>query len=288
MSRELAEGQTIAEALCRQGTVMCVVGARPNFMTMAPILRVLTAHEPPMSALLAHAGQHYDQGLSHQLFDDLGLPLPNLNLEVGSGSHAAQTAEVVRRFEPVIDNHRPVCNLVVGDFNPALVCTLVAVKKGVPVVHVAAGLRSYGRKMPDEINRVLTDQVADRPHTTECSALDNLRCGGVSADRVCVSGNLMIDSLVSNRPRARAVADTLPSLLGLLGAVAASLPPVFALHPRTRSNIERFGLAGLIDPQRMALLPPQRCLEMLGLMPDAMLVLTDSGGPLAETAALWC
>ena len=301
------------------GPVMCVVGARPNFMKMAPILRALAAHQPPLPALLVHTGQHYDQGMSHQLFEDLGLPRPDLNLEVGSGSHALQTAEVMRRFEPALDAHQPSCVLVVGDVNSTLACTLVAVKKGVPVVHVEAGLRSYDRKMPEEINRVLTDQVADRLYTTERSALANLLREGIAAERVCFAGNVMIDSLVTNRPHARPVADTLrahgidptliaqpkgygvvtlhrPSnvddpttlreLLGVLREVSASLPLVFALHPRTRNNIERFGLGTLIDTQRMALLPPQGYLEMLGLLRDATLVLTDSGGLQEETTAL--
>ncbi len=301
------------------GPVMCVVGARPNFMKMAPILRALAAHQPPLPALLVHTGQHYDQGMSHQLFEDLGLPRPDLNLEVGSGSHAVQTAEVMRRFEPALDAHRPSCVLVVGDVNSTLACTLVAVKKGVPVVHVEAGLRSYDRKMPEEINRVLTDQVADRLYTTERSALANLLREGIAAERVCFAGNVMIDSLVANRPHARPIADTLrahgidptliahakgygvvtlhrPSnvddastlseLLGVLREVSASLPLVFALHPRTRNNIERFGLGALIDSQRMALLPPQGYLEMLGLLRDATLVLTDSGGLQEETTAL--
>ena len=299
--------------------VMCVVGARPNFMKMAPILRALAAHQPPIPALLVHTGQHYDQGMSHQLFEDLGLPRPDLNLEVGSGSHAQQTAEVMRRFEPALDEHKPSCVLVVGDVNSTLACTLVAVKKDIPVAHVEAGLRSWDRKMPEEINRVLTDQVADRLYTTERSALDNLLREGVAAERVCFAGNVMIDSLRHNAPQARAAADTLKahgqdpalvaqaggygvvtlhrpsnvddadtlrSLLGVLGEVARKLPLVFALHPRTRNNIERFGLTGLLDAQRMALLPPQGYLEMLGLMRDATVVLTDSGGLQEETTAL--
>ena len=298
---------------------MCVVGARPNFMKMAPILRALAAHQPPLPAMLVHTGQHYDQGMSQQLFQDLGLPLPDLNLEVGSGSHAVQTAEVMRRFEPALDEHKPACVLVVGDVNSTLACTLVAVKKNVPVVHVEAGLRSHDRKMPEEINRVLTDQVADRLYTTERSALDNLLREGVSAERVCFAGNVMIDSLQANRSQAKPIdqtlrahgidprlivhekgyglitmhrpsnvddADTLRRLLGILGEVAHSLPLVFALHPRTRHNIERFGLMGRIDARRILLLPPQGYLEMLGLMRDATLVLTDSGGLQEETTAL--
>ena len=319
MSRDLSPGSLPADKLRLPGPVMCVVGARPNFMKMAPILRALAAHQPALPALLVHTGQHYDQGMSHQLFEDLGLPRPDLNLEVGSGSHAVQTAEVMRRFEPALDEHQPSCVLVVGDVNSTLACTLVAVKKGVPVVHVEAGLRSYDRKMPEEINRVLTDQVADRLYTTERSALDNLLREGISADRVAFVGNVMIDSLVTNRPHARPIADTLAahgidpallaharghgvvtlhrpsnvddadtlrSLLGVLREVSVSLPLVFALHPRTRNNIERFGLADMIDHQRMALLPPKGYLEMLGLMRDATLVLTDSGGLQEETTAL--
>ena len=303
----------------RQAPVMCVVGARPNFMKMAPILRALAAHQPPLPAMLVHTGQHYDQGMSQQLFEDLGLPLPDLNLEVGSGSHAVQTAEVMRRFEPALDEHKPACVLVVGDVNSTLACTLVAVKKNVPVVHVEAGLRSHDRKMPEEINRVLTDQVADRLYTTERSAFENLLREGVAAERICFAGNVMIDSLLASRPQAKPAAqtlrahginpklivhekgyglvtlhrpsnvddaDTLRRLLGILSEVAHSLPLVFALHPRTRHNIERFGLMGRIDARSLLLLPPQGYLEMLGLMQDATLVLTDSGGLQEETTAL--
>ena len=301
------------------GPVMCVVGARPNFMKMAPILRALANHVPPLPALLLHTGQHYDASMSDKLFADLRLPHPDINLEVGSGSHAAQTADVMKRFEPALDQHKPSCVLVVGDVNSTLACTLVAVKKGVPVVHVEAGLRSYDRKMPEEINRVLTDQVADRLYTTERSALANLTREGVDANRVCFVGNVMIDSLLSNRDMARPAAatlrehgldarllqgpqgygvvtlhrpsnvddpETLRSLLGVLAEIAAGLPLVFALHPRTRASIDRSGLAATLDPTRMAMLPPQGYLEMLGLLMGATAVLTDSGGLQEETTAL--
>ncbi len=299
--------------------VMCVVGARPNFMKMAPILRAFAAHVPAIPALLVHTGQHYDASMSDKLFADLRLPSPDINLEVGSGSHAVQTAEVMKRFEPTLDEHKPACVLVVGDVNSTLACTLVAVKKGIPVVHVEAGLRSYDRKMPEEINRVLTDQVADRLYTTERSAEANLVREGVDAARVCFAGNVMIDSLLSNREHARQAsatlrehgvdpalldhprgygvvtlhrpsnvdqADTLAALLGVLADVASELPLVFALHPRTRANIDRFGLQSLLKPERMAMLPPQGYLEMVGLMQGATLVLTDSGGLQEETTAL--
>ncbi len=301
------------------GPVICVVGARPNFMKMAPILRAFAANTPAIPTLLVHTGQHYDKDMNDKLFEDLRLPRPDINLEVGSGSHAVQTAEVMRRFEPVIDLHQPSCVLVVGDVNSTLACTLVGVKKGVPVVHVEAGLRSYDRKMPEEINRVLTDQVADLLYTTERSAEANLVREGVDAERVRFVGNVMIDSLLHNRefarPPARAIAaagfdpaviasaagygvvtlhrpsnvdhrDTLAPLLEVLSEIARQLPLVFAMHPRTRTNIERFGLQGLLDDSRLILLPPQGYLEMLGLMAGARIVLTDSGGLQEETTAL--
>lgn len=301
------------------GPILCVVGARPNFMKMAPILRALANHAPALPALLVHTGQHYDQDMSGRLFTDLGLPVPDINLDVGSASHAVQTAEVMRRFEPVLDAHRPSCVVVVGDVNSTLACTLVAVKKGVPVAHVEAGLRSYDRQMPEEINRLVTDQIADRLYTTERSAEGNLRLEGIPAERVVFCGNVMIDSLLANRQHARSAADTLRahdvdpavldhpkgygvvtlhrpsnvddaqtlrSLLGVLGEVARDLPLVFAMHPRTRSQIDKLQLGDLIDPSRLVSLPPQGYLEMLGLMAGATVVLTDSGGLQEETTAL--
>jgi UDP-N-acetylglucosamine 2-epimerase (non-hydrolysing) len=302
-----------------KGPVLCVVGARPNFMKMAPILRALAHHAPVIPSLLVHTGQHYDQDMSDRLFEALGLPRPDVNLEVGSASHAVQTAEVMKRFEPLVDEYKPSCVLVVGDVNSTLACTLVAVKKNVPVAHVEAGLRSGDRKMPEEINRVLTDQVADRLYTTERSADANLHAEGVASERIVFAGNVMIDSLMSHRAQAPAATQTLtacgidasvlshpkgfgvvtlhrPSnvddvtslthLLDVLLEVAAQLPLVFAMHPRTRANLERFGLMARINPKQMVCLPPQGYLEMLGLMAAATLVLTDSGGLQEETTAL--
>lgn len=301
------------------GPVICVVGARPNFMKMAPILRAFAVHQPAIPTLLLHTGQHYDRDMNDKLFEDLRLPHPDINLEVGSGSHAVQTAEVMRRFEPILDEKKPSCVLVVGDVNSTLACTLVAVKKGIPVVHVEAGLRSYDRGMPEEINRVLTDQVADLLYITERSAAGNLAREGIAAERIRFVGNVMIDSLLSNRELARSPAESvravnsdpslitsdqgygvvtmhrpsnvdnaevLSSLLGVLREIAESVPLVFALHPRTKANIERFGLGYLVNTQRMIMLPPQGYLEMLGLMAGARIVLTDSGGLQEETTAL--
>jgi UDP-N-acetylglucosamine 2-epimerase (non-hydrolysing) len=298
---------------------MCVVGARPNFIKMAPILRAFAAHPTPIPTLLVHTGQHYDNDMSDRLFVDLRLPRPDINLEVGSGTHAVQTAEIMRRFEPVLDEHQPSCVLVVGDVNSTLACSLVAVKKGVPVIHVEAGLRSFDRGMPEEINRVLTDQIADVLYTTERLAHENLAREGVDTTRARFVGNVMIDSLLANRAVARQAketirlagfsahvlddacgygvvtlhrpsnvdqADTLAPLLSVLREVAARLPLVFALHPRTRAKIAQFGLEHLAENERMILLPPQGYLEMLGLMSSASLVLTDSGGVQEETTAL--
>jgi UDP-N-acetylglucosamine 2-epimerase (non-hydrolysing) len=269
--------------------------------------------------VLIHTGQHYDINMNDRLFEDLGLPAPDLNLEVGSGTHAVQTAEVMRRIEPVLDALAPACVVVVGDVNSTLAVSLVAAKKGLPLVHVEAGLRSFDRSMPEEINRVLTDQIADLLYTTERSAADNLAREGVGRERVAFVGNVMIDSLMQHvqhavAPRetlARAGADpavlngangfaavtlhrpsnvddqaSLSDSLTILRDVARELPVVWPVHPRTQANIEKFGLIGLASHPRIAMLPPQGYLEMLGLLAGAKVVLTDSGGIQEETTAL--
>jgi UDP-N-acetylglucosamine 2-epimerase (non-hydrolysing) len=302
-----------------RGTLACEVGARPNYMKMAPLVRAFAARADLPRAVLVHTGQHYDVAMNEKLFADLELPAPDINLEAGSASHAVQTAEVMRRFEPVLDELSPAAVIVVGDVNSTLACSLVAVKKGVPVVHVEAGLRSYDRAMPEEINRVLTDQVADLLYTTERSAADNLAREGIDASRVVFAGNVMIDSLLQHRTRAVPPAVTLgrergqgvavdaaapfgvvtlhrPSnvddrealarALAIVADVAARIPLVWPVHPRTRANIERFGLGERLSNVRLALLPPQGYLEMLGLLAHARVVLTDSGGIQEETTAL--
>ncbi len=301
------------------GPVLCVVGARPNYMKMAPIVRALSARADLPRPVLVHTGQHYDASMNDRIFADLELPVPEINLEVGSGSHAVQTAEIMRRFEPVLDAQRPACVLVVGDVNSTLACSLVAAKKGVPIAHVEAGLRSFDRAMPEEINRVLTDQIADALYTTERTAQENLAREGIPAERIHFVGNVMIDSLLANRARAPSPADALrgagapaavvddpagygvvtlhrPSnvdraealtqALTILRDVGERLPLVCALHPRTQQNIERFSLGHLLDTARLVVLPPLGYLDMLGLMASARLVLTDSGGIQEETTAL--
>jgi UDP-N-acetylglucosamine 2-epimerase (non-hydrolysing) len=312
-------GTAIRDSAAHSGSMLCVVGARPNYMKMAPILRAFRGEPRLPAPVLVHTGQHYDELMNDQLFQELELPVPDVNLAVRSGTHAVQTAEIMRRFEPIIDNLRPTCVLVVGDVNSTLACSLVANKKRVPVVHVEAGLRSFDRSMPEEINRVLTDQLSELLYTTERSAHINLAREGISAERVHFVGNVMIDSLLAHRKRAVRPDVTLrraavgrellagpngygvvtlhrpsnvddPKMLGrvlaTLAEASARLPLICPLHPRTRGNIERFGLAPRIPSDRMALLPPQGYLEMLGLMEGAKLVLTDSGGMQEETTAL--
>jgi UDP-N-acetylglucosamine 2-epimerase (non-hydrolysing) len=301
------------------GPIACVVGARPNYMKMAPLVRAFGARADLPRAMLIHTGQHYDVEMNARLFADLELPAPDLNLEVGSGTHAVQTAEIMRRFEPVLDELLPSCVIVVGDVNSTLACSLVASKKSIPVVHVEAGLRSFDRNMPEELNRVLTDQIADRLYTTERVAGENLAREGIDRERVRFVGNVMIDSLLRHQRRAIAPMDTLtaagqagnfaggiggfgvvtlhrpsnvdslPALreaLTILKDVASRLPLVWPVHPRAKANIERFGLSPLLDGAKITLLPPQGYLEMLGLMGQARLVLTDSGGIQEETTAL--
>lgn len=293
-------------------TILCVVGARPNFMKMAPILAAL--HARGLSAPLVHTGQHYDEAMNDRFFRDLGLPRPDYNLGVGSGTHAQQTAEVMTRFEPVMDQISPHAVLVVGDVNSTLACALVAAKKGVPVIHVEAGLRSGDRSMPEELNRIVTDQLSDFLFTTEQSAAGNLAGEGIAGERVFFVGNVMIDSLLSHLPQAVDAAATLgaagtqanagfvlttlhrPSnvddpavlarLLGCLAEMAASLPVIFPIHPRTRARLDAAGLMPMVEQAGIVLLPPAGYLEMLGLMRAARMVVTDSGGVQEETTAL--
>ena len=286
--------------------VLCVAGARPNFMKIAPVMAALA--ETGIAAQLLHTGQHYDAAMSDGFFSDLGIPRPDHHLDVGSGSHAVQTAEVMKRFEPVLESVQPQAVLVVGDVNSTIACALVAAKRGVRVIHVEAGLRSYDRSMPEEINRVLTDQISDLLFTTEKSALANLQREGIDPARVEFVGNVMIDTLYRNLERAvpsgQTLGATLPAyavltlhrpsnvddpatlaaLLDVIGEISRVLPVVLPLHPRTRGNIEKFGLSAKLGALRI--LPPLGYLDMLGLMRDAKLVLTDSGGIQEETTAL--
>jgi len=297
-----------------QPHLLCVVAARPNLVKMAPLLAAFASHAPHVRISLVHTGQHYDTAMDAQLFAELGLRSPDLNLGVGSGSHARQTADIMLRFEPVLCDLRPTAVLVVGDVNSTLACALVAAKLATPVIHVEAGLRSGERNMPEEINRMLTDQLASLLFTSEAGARDNLLREGVAPERVHFAGNVMIDSLLQQLPRAVAPAVTLhthghdcPPAFGLLTLHRASnvddpgrltallramatlsrqLPLLFPIHPRTLAALQRARLAPLLADAAIVPLPPLGYLEMLGLMQAARLVLTDSGGVQEETTAL--
>jgi UDP-N-acetylglucosamine 2-epimerase (non-hydrolysing) len=291
---------------------MLVAGARPNFMKVAPVLSALTTDGH--TGVLVHTGQHYDEQMSDAFFRDLGLPEPHHYLEVGSGTHAAQTARVMLAFEPVLRRERPDWVVVVGDVNSTLACALVAVKLRQElecrIAHVEAGLRSHDWRMPEEVNRVLTDRISDLLLTPSRDALPNLTAEGIPAERVVFVGNVMIDSLLRHLPAARAL--DLPGRLGLgrgeyvvstlhrpsnvdqpgplavlveaLAEVARELPVVLPLHPRTRQKLEQFGLTRQAAPLR--LLEPLGYTEMASLTDGAAAVLTDSGGLQEETTAL--
>ncbi|MBD0318830.1 MAG: UDP-N-acetylglucosamine 2-epimerase (non-hydrolyzing) [Gemmatimonadetes bacterium] len=284
--------------------LLYVVGARPNFMKAAPLLAASTCAE----TLLVHTGQHYGDAMSRTFFRELEMREPDVNLGVGSGSHARQTAAVLVAFEPVVLDWRPDAVVVVGDVNSTLACALTAAKLGVPVAHVEAGLRSFDRAMPEEINRVLVDQLAELLLTPDRGADANLLREGIAPERIHRVGNVMIDSLVRHLPRARTHpvtrelergryvvatlhrpsnvddAEQLAEIFGALAALAERTPVIFSMHPRTRGNAERFGLMAALGGVRV--LEPQGYLAMLALQAGAALVITDSGGVQEETTAL--
>lgn len=289
--------------------ILHVAGARPNFMKIAPIVDAF-GRDPAFRQTLVHTGQHYDEAMSKVFFEELGIPRPDVDLGVGSGSHAVQTARVMIEFEKVVSEKRPDLVLVVGDVNSTVACALVAAKLGIPVAHVEAGLRSFDWGMPEEINRVVTDRLSDLLFTTEDSGNRNLAAEGVPADRVHFVGNVMIDTLLTHRDRALATGitrqldiepgtygvvtlhrpsnvdreETLAPIVEALAEVARTRPVLFPIHPRTRSNLERFGLAEALGGVR--LLSPLGYLEFLGLVAQAGFVLTDSGGIQEETTVL--
>ena len=292
--------------------ILNVVGARPNLMKVAPLMEAF-ASRPGIEALLIHTGQHYDANMSDLFFRQLGIPEPDLNLGVGSASHAVQTAEIMKGFEGVVLAQSPDAVLVVGDVNSTIACGLVAVKLGVALVHVEAGLRSFDRGMPEEINRVLTDAISDLLFCTEASGVENLRREGISAEKIHLVGNVMIDTLMKHRARAEAspildqlgleagryavltlhrpsnVDDpaTLTGILGALEVVAREMPLVFPAHPRTREKLRAFGFEGRLSGlPGLRLIDPAGYLDFLKLMASARLVLTDSGGIQEETTIL--
>lgn len=312
--------------------ILSVAGARPNFMKLASISNAIIAHNDSISYsevnendiithVIVHTGQHYDRKMSKSFFVELGIPIPDINLEVGSGSHAQQTAEIMKRFEPVLINEQPDVLLLVGDVNSTIACALVAAKiqycddhhlNRPVIVHVEAGLRSFDQGMPEEINRILTDSLSDLLFITEESAEGNLNNEGVHADKVFFVGNVMIDTLIQHLEKAKKAAThddldiTLPyglvtlhrpsnvdnkeilsNLLHDLVEISQRIPLVFPVHPRTKNNIERFGLSGLVSgKQNLKLHSPMGYIDFLNMVQGASVVITDSGGVQEETTYL--
>ena len=293
-------------------TVILVAGARPNFMKIAPILRAL--ERARHRAVILHTGQHYDHSMSGSFFRDLDIRAPDYHLGIGSASHAVQTARVMEAFEPILLAEKPDWVLVPGDVNSTLACALVCAKlkeaTGVRLAHLEAGLRSNDWRMPEEVNRVLTDRCSDLLLIPSHDATENLRREGIDEDRIVFIGNVMIDTLLDRLPAARAI--SMPASMGLvageyvlatlhrpsnvddramlstclsaLGAIAAARPVVLPLHPRTLKQVTNFGLDSLLAPLRVV--EPIGYMEMLGLSDSAAVVVTDSGGVQEETTAL--
>ncbi len=293
---------------------LLVAGARPNFMKIAPIIEAFRERQkdnPHVRVVLVHTGQHYDRKMSDDFFDDLQIPPPDINLGVGSGSHAQQTARIMMAFEEVCAEQHPDWVIVVGDVNSTVACSLTAKKLGIRVAHVEAGLRSRDMSMPEEINRLCTDVIADLLFTTDRIANENLRCEGISDDRIVFVGNTMIDTLLRHMDRARSLPDpagahsgdfavlTLhrPSnvdqreaLAGILGAIidiSRRIPVIFPAHPRTVGRLRQFGLMDeLIEQSAIRLIEPVSYLPFLGMVMRSRMVLTDSGGIQEETTVL--
>jgi UDP-N-acetylglucosamine 2-epimerase (non-hydrolysing) len=296
--------------MTRRPSVLLVAGARPNFMKVAPLVRALE-RSGRLRPRLVHTGQHYDPEMSRLFFEELRLPQPERYLDVGSASHAQQTARVMERLEPLLAEDPPAAVVVVGDVNSTLAAALVAVKMGLPVAHVEAGLRSFDRSMPEEINRLLTDQVSDWLFTHSPEAEENLRREGIPAERIHFVGNIMIDTLLELLPKADRSGilrklglregtyllttlhrpanvddpERLRALLDALAGVARRLPVVFPIHPRTRRRMEALGWR---PPEGvpLQLLQPLGYLDFMRLMRSARVVLTDSGGIQEETTVL--
>jgi len=290
--------------------ILSIVGARPNFMKLAPLDRVLASH-PDLEHVIVHTGQHYDRNMSDSFFDDLGIPEPHYNLEVGSGSHAWQTGAIMQAFEPVCKDVGPNVVLVFGDVNSTVATALVAAKLGIKVGHVEAGLRSRDWGMPEEINRVVTDRLSDLLLTPSPDADENLRAEGVPPERIHFVGNIMIDSLVYALPRAvefnaagnRDLSpgeysvvtlhrpsnvddpESLEDLMSALEELSCSSPVIFPVHPRTKTRLESIGWVGS-DSADLRLLAPVGYLEMLSLVQSSGMVITDSGGLQEETSFL--
>jgi UDP-N-acetylglucosamine 2-epimerase (non-hydrolysing) len=293
--------------------IINVVGARPNFMKIAPVIAEMRRRADRLQPTLVHTGQHYDEAMSDSFFEDLQIPRPDVNLEVGSASHAEQTARIMLAFEQVIKEHQPDWVVVVGDVNSTMAATLVASKMLIKVAHIEAGLRSFDRTMPEEINRLVTDALADLLFTPSPDGNQNLLREGVPPEKIRFVGNVMIDTLYRNIERAGASPileqlqlqkksycamtlhrpsnvddrETLAGILEALEVVQERLPIVFPIHPRTRARIAEFGFTSIVEKQKnLILTEPLGYLDFLQLYSNSRMVLTDSGGIQEETTAL--
>jgi UDP-N-acetylglucosamine 2-epimerase (non-hydrolysing) len=293
--------------------IVNVVGARPNFMKIAPVIDEMRRRQARIDPLLIHTGQHYDESMSEAFFQDLQIPRPDINLEVGSGSHSEQTARIMIAFEQTLMKHPADWVVVVGDVNSTMAAAIVAAKHSVRVAHIEAGLRSFDRTMPEEINRVVTDSLADLLLTPSRDANDNLIREGIAPEKIRLVGNVMIDTLYRNLEKARGSAIlnrlglkpgqycamtlhrpsnvddkvTLSGILDALKQVGERLPIVFPIHPRTRDQIKEFGLFENVRNQSSLILTePLGYLDFLHLYSNSRLVLTDSGGVQEETTVL--
>lgn len=292
--------------------IINVASARPNFMKVAPLLEEFKNHQE-IDAQLLHTGQHYDYEMSKIFFDELGIPAPDFHLGVGSGSHAQQTAKVMVEFEKVLEKEKPDWVVVVGDVNPTMACTIVANKMGIKVAHVEAGLRSYDRTMPEEVNRILTDSIADLLLTPSIDGNMNLKKEGISDEKIRFVGNIMIDTLMNMKKRSHESGilgelniegknyalitlhrpsnvdqeETFKDFVRVIEETAGDLPLVWPVHPRTKNRAQEFGLWDqLKDLEDLHLLEPVGYLDNVNLMNNARFVLTDSGGIQEETTAL--
>ncbi|MCP4267541.1 MAG: UDP-N-acetylglucosamine 2-epimerase (non-hydrolyzing) [Candidatus Brocadiaceae bacterium] len=293
--------------------IVCVVGARPNFMKIAPIIDALVQHnqtsDTPIQYSLVHTGQHYDEKMSKLFFDDLKIPKPDIDLEVGSASHADQTAEIMKKFEKICLREKPTHILVVGDVNSTIACALVASKLNIKIIHVEAGLRSFDRSMPEEVNRVLTDAISDMLFITEKSAEGNLKREGISKDKIFFVGNVMIDTLLKHKEKAQGsnVFDILgiekqnyavltlhrPSnvdnpvvfreIFSAINDISQKLPILFPVHPRAKSRIDKLNIS---LNENITFCDPLGYLDFLKVMSNARFILTDSGGIQEETTVL--
>jgi UDP-N-acetylglucosamine 2-epimerase (non-hydrolysing) len=292
--------------------IICVCGARPNFIKIAPIMRALQENGN-FDVFLVHTGQHYDKNMSKLFFDELKSPGPDINLEVGSASHAVQTAEIMKRFEPVVLDFKPDYVLVVGDVNSTIACGLVAVKLGIELIHVEAGLRSFDRTMPEEINRVLTDAISDLLFVSEPSGVENLKKEGMDSKKVHLVGDVMIDTLLTNREKAEesGILSRLKLSPGEYGVVTLHRPSnvdneeklaeifsafesiekemklVFPIHPRTKNRLTNSTLHESIETMKnLLLIEPLGYLDFLFLMSNAAFIMSDSGGIQEESTIL--